>query len=225
MRYRRGIDMETSASRTTWLAMPLLTALLLFAPPQAHAQPPSATATASTPETPSPEDEVAALEATLAQRENQATTLASDDCAAACHAWQAMRRAAERICELAPGERCDAARARVERSRHNLVQACPACSAAVDERQHPAYRDLKKESGDASPPTEPSGGGLAGLSPGATTKKGDRHDEVTASAPISQSARGGCAACSLPSSSYNTSAGGLAWLLLAALGLLRRGRR
>jgi hypothetical protein len=39
-----------------------------------------------------------------------------------------MRRAAERICILEPGPRCDAARSKVHDAERRVAQACPECA-------------------------------------------------------------------------------------------------
>jgi hypothetical protein len=51
----------------------------------------------------------------------------ADTCETACDALSAMRKAADRICELAPGERCDAARARVADAEKRVTEACSEC--------------------------------------------------------------------------------------------------
>lgn len=53
----------------------------------------------------------------------------ADSCASACEALSAMKKAADRICELAPGERCDSARARVVAAEKRVMEACPGCEA------------------------------------------------------------------------------------------------
>lgn len=51
----------------------------------------------------------------------------ADSCESACDALSAMRKAADRICELAPGERCDTARARVADAEKRVTEACSEC--------------------------------------------------------------------------------------------------
>jgi hypothetical protein len=51
----------------------------------------------------------------------------ADSCETACDALSDMRKAADRICELAPGERCDAARARVADAVKRVTEACSEC--------------------------------------------------------------------------------------------------
>jgi hypothetical protein len=50
-------------------------------------------------------------------------------CETACDALAAMRKAADRVCDIAPGERCDAARARVASAEKRVLEACPECEA------------------------------------------------------------------------------------------------
>jgi hypothetical protein len=52
-----------------------------------------------------------------------------DRCVTACDALGSMRRAADRVCVLAPGERCDSASARVGAAEKRVFDACPGCSA------------------------------------------------------------------------------------------------
>lgn len=51
-----------------------------------------------------------------------------DSCQTACGALGSMRRAADRICELAPGDRCDSAAARLGDAEKRVESACPGCS-------------------------------------------------------------------------------------------------
>lgn len=53
----------------------------------------------------------------------------ADTCETACDALNAMRKAADRVCDLAPGERCDTARARVADAEKRVMEACPECEA------------------------------------------------------------------------------------------------
>ncbi len=52
-----------------------------------------------------------------------------DRCVTACDALGSMKRAADRVCVLAPGERCEAATARVTTAEKRVFDACPGCSA------------------------------------------------------------------------------------------------
>lgn len=51
----------------------------------------------------------------------------ADSCESACDALESMKKAAARICALAPGERCEAARARVANAEQRVMEACPGC--------------------------------------------------------------------------------------------------
>jgi hypothetical protein len=59
-----------------------------------------------------------------------ATPLSEGDaCTIACQALASMQRAASHLCELAgEGERCDAAKARVQTASDRVQQACPGCA-------------------------------------------------------------------------------------------------
>jgi hypothetical protein len=50
-------------------------------------------------------------------------------CETACGALGSMRRAADRVCELAPGDRCESAHARVVTAEKRVSDSCPGCSA------------------------------------------------------------------------------------------------
>jgi hypothetical protein len=51
----------------------------------------------------------------------------ADSCQSACDALTAMKKAADRICALAPGPRCEAARTRVANAEKRVMEACPGC--------------------------------------------------------------------------------------------------
>ena len=171
--------------------------------------------------------EIARLEKVIAEREGQSAALMSRDCEAACVAWDVMRRAAERICALAPGERCEEARARVERSRRNLQRACPQCTAAHEGRQQPANAD---EGGTAKVAESPAPSGSRLLNPAKDAKaesegEGEAHDKQTvAPAAYPESSRGGCAACTVAASTTpaHHAPMSLVWLLVASLAAARR---
>lgn len=74
-----------------------------------------------------PSEEVTTLEARLS---NETTELSTSDCAAACKALASIRRAADRICELEPGPRCDAARSKADEATRRVREACPECTIA-----------------------------------------------------------------------------------------------
>src|SRR6185369_10174248 len=72
-------------------------------------------------------EDVSTLEKQLA---DEVARLSTSDCNLACRALESIRRAAERICTLEPGPRCEAARAKVAESTRRVHDACPACNAA-----------------------------------------------------------------------------------------------
>jgi hypothetical protein len=94
------------------------------------------TASAAGPET----DDVGALEKQLEEARTVIASLgdagvgstASGDCQTACRALGSMRRAAERICMLEPGPRCDAARSKASDATRRVHDACPDCTIAGD---------------------------------------------------------------------------------------------
>jgi hypothetical protein len=72
-------------------------------------------------------DEVTALETQLGQETSE---LSTSDCTAACKALASILRAADRICELEPGPRCDAARKKADAATRQVREACPDCAIA-----------------------------------------------------------------------------------------------
>lgn len=58
----------------------------------------------------------------------------STDCATACKALASIQRATERICALAPGPRCEAARAKADDATQRVRATCPDCLDAHDRR-------------------------------------------------------------------------------------------
>jgi hypothetical protein len=120
-------------------------------------------------------DDVESLARSLAR---QAEALGTDDCAAACKALASMRRAADRICAMDPGDRCAEARETLEGATRKVRARCPACAVDTQPRPRPA------------PQLE---------------SVGSRDDEaragVTAAAPPAEHERGGCAGCTASSAS------------------------
>jgi hypothetical protein len=81
-----------------------------------------------------PAQDVTSLEKQLA---DELATLSTSDCNLACRALASIRHAAERICALEPGPRCDAARAKVADATRRVQAACPECAIADRvEEQH-----------------------------------------------------------------------------------------
>ncbi len=69
-----------------------------------------------------PADEIRTLEAQIA------VALEAHGCAVACDALASMTRAADRLCALDPGPRCEDARARVRDAQRRVLEACPECA-------------------------------------------------------------------------------------------------
>lgn len=161
------------------------------------------------------------LDAALAQT--------ASDCSAACVALASMQRAAERLCELEPGPRCDTARKRVDAARRRVAERCPTCEALR------TSGGAKVPAHDPGPEPPPGGeGGFDRVDDAARAEKtegGDpqaQQDEAKdvvltgapANAPPSEESTAGCAACRLGGADDPR---GLWALVLAALALgLRR---
>jgi MYXO-CTERM domain-containing protein len=149
--------------------------------------------------------EIAALEAEI----QRASALAGGGCAVACPALASMQRAADRICALDPGPRCDAARAKVRDARRMVEQACPEC--ATGGKDTPPPLEAKEKAPAPSPPPPPP-------APPPVT--------VAESAPPPPAAprHGGCAGCATNGDPAATTSWALAALALLALARRRRRR-
>lgn len=141
-------------------------------------------------------EDVATLETNL---DRATTELSTSDCAAACKALASIRRAADRICELEPGPRCDAAQAKAEDATKRVREACPACAIAQQLKKKEEPRD-EQAAAERSPPAP------------------------TAMAAPSES-RGGCRNCATTPGSPVPDAGDLAVFALAALAIGRRRKK
>jgi hypothetical protein len=148
-------------------------------------------------------EDVATLEKSLAA---EAAQLSTSDCTEACRALASIRRAADKICALEPGERCAAAHAKAEEATRRVRDACPDCAIA-------------------SAPTSPKG---APAEPAASVP--DRKGAPPPAEPTSvvqaegQATRGGCRGCATARGGPGDLAlGAAAFLAMAAL--LRRRRR
>lgn len=105
--------------------------------------------------------EVEDVEELAASIARDAQALSTDDCASACKALASMLRAADRICALDPGRRCEDARATVEDATRKVRAACPQCAIAPGHER----RDGKIGSAPvaaSAPPSERRTGGCAG---------------------------------------------------------------
>jgi MYXO-CTERM domain-containing protein len=131
-------------------------------------------------------EDVRALEKQLA---DELVALSTSDCTLACRALASIHRAAERICALEPGPRCDAARAKAADAERRVHEACPACAI---EQGAPAGPATKAE--EAAPAAE--------------------SEVVTSARPAP---RGGCRSCTTAPA---PNPGGIAWLVLVAIGTL-----
>jgi MYXO-CTERM domain-containing protein len=107
-------------------------------------------------------DEVTTLETQLGK---EASELSTSDCAAACRALASIRRAADRICELEPGPRCDAARTKADDATKRVREACPECAIAGLKKDEEQERRAAKPADaptqaatEAAPPAERPGG-------------------------------------------------------------------
>lgn len=106
------------------------------------------------------------LETLQAEMDRDNAQAQSADCATACRALEGMRRAADRLCQLDPGDRCTAAREKVRRAAERVRAACPDCAATREEgkeREAEAPRPAPPELA-SSPAEAHKGGGCAGCS-------------------------------------------------------------
>lgn len=148
-----------------------------------------------------PKDDLTTLEKNLA---SESAALSTSDCATACRALASIRRAADKICALDPGERCAAGRAKADDATKRVREACPECAIATAPPQPAPEREERAMSKGGTRPTADS-------------------SPVAASAPPSESKRGGCAGCA----TTPTTPGDLttAALAIAALAFTLRRRR
>ena len=155
-------------------------------------------------------EQLIALERSL---DEQHDALSTSDCATACRALASILRAADKICALDPGDRCAAGRAKADDATRRVREACPECaiaSTAPEPKPRPEDRAMTK------------GGTKAAQPPEASSEQGVT---VQASAPPSESKRGGCAGCTTTSAAPVDVGGGILAGLALALGLARRRRR
>lgn len=145
--------------------------------------------------------------------------LEASNCAAACEALASMQRAADRICELEPGPRCDAAKRDVDEARQRVSAACPECLEARREGEEVKANQQTPLKPGPAPDRDDDGGGDA-QEKRTTPMAGAA---APTSAPPAEDARG-CAACAVGGEGDGGQA--LGWLGLG-LGLLvaRRRRR
>ncbi|MBX3199184.1 MAG: hypothetical protein KF850_38840 [Labilithrix sp.] len=77
------------------------------------------------------------LDAEHASLSSSSLELATRDCIEACRALGSIRRAAERICALEPGPRCDSAREKAADATRRVRDACPDCAIAASPVEPP----------------------------------------------------------------------------------------
>lgn len=145
-------------------------------------------------------DDITTLEKNLA---SEHAALSTVDCATACRALASIRRAADRICALDPDERCVAARAKADDATRRVRDACPTCTIASVPPQPtpPMARPAKKGADDSE------------------------SAHVAASAPPSESKRGGCAGCTTSATSRPDLGSGALALAALVFAMRRRSKR
>jgi MYXO-CTERM domain-containing protein len=149
-----------------------------------------------------PKDDLATLEKNLAAEH---AALSTSDCTTACRALASIRRAADKICALEPGERCAAGRAKADDATKRVREACPECAIATAPPQPAPEREERAMSKGGHP-------------------SADSASPVAANAPPSESKRGGCAGCATtPTSPGDMTTAALAMSALAFT--LRRRRK
>ena len=65
------------------------------------------------------------------QLDDEHAALSTSDCYVACRALTSIRRAADKICALEPGPRCDSAREKADDATRRVRAACPDCAIAA----------------------------------------------------------------------------------------------
>jgi MYXO-CTERM domain-containing protein len=139
------------------------------------------------------------IDALQAQLDRDYAQALASDCALACRALESMRRSADRLCQLDPGDRCSRAKQKVDSASARVRAACPTCA-----------EELGAPSGGAGAPAPPE----ASPAPPAET--------VVQAEAVSSSRRGcGCTATRSPADAIEPLA--LGGLVLVAL--RRRKRR
>lgn len=153
------------------------------------------------------QEPAADVEALVLALDGQLAELRTADCDTACAALASLRRSAEAICELDPGDRCEASRDKVADAEERVRERCPDCDEAQTRRGKPAAVP--------GPPSKP----LAGVD-----DVDEEMETQPSEGPAAVERSGGCAACTVGSPAPR--AGGLAMSLwgLLALALARRRR-
>lgn len=73
------------------------------------------------------------VDALMAQLDRDYAQALASDCALACKALESMRRSADRLCQLDPGDRCARAKQKVEGASARVKASCPACAEPLHE--------------------------------------------------------------------------------------------
>jgi hypothetical protein len=157
---------------------------------------------------PAAKEDLTALEKSLTEQHD---ALSTSDCATACRALASIRRAADKICALDPGDRCAAGRAKAEDATRRVRDACPECAIAT------------------APPSPAPGKEERAMTKGGSGSKAAESapapEMAVQSAPPSESKRGGCAGCAMASATPGDLGGGVLAGLALAFALGRRRRR
>jgi hypothetical protein len=152
-------------------------------------------------------DDLTTLERSLAEQHD---ALSTSDCANACRALASIRRAADKICALDPGDRCAAGRAKADDATRRVREACPECAIATAAPE-PKPREERAMTKGASKAAE------------VPQRGSDAVPTAQAAGPPSESKRGGCAGCATTRAAPGDLAGGV--LAAVALALVLRRRR
>lgn len=156
-------------------------------------------------------EDLTTLEKSLTEQHD---ALSTSDCATACRALASIRRAADKICALDPGDRCAAGRAKADDATRRVREACPECAIATAPSE-PRREDRAMTKGGTSRKATEASEGTGASSPASTP--------TAQAAPPSESKRGGCAGCTTTRGAPGDLAGGA--LAVAALALVVRRRR
>ena len=117
----------------------------------------------------------------------------SQSCDLACRALESLRRAADHLCALDPGDRCAKAQEKVRSANEHVRSSCPDCASALEAKR-----------GTAQP----------------QAAQPQREETTVAAEQAAPSKRGGCAGCTV--ARQESAQGAWAASLLALLALRRR---
>jgi MYXO-CTERM domain-containing protein len=144
------------------------------------------------------------VDALMAQLDRDYAQALASDCALACKALESMRRSADRLCQLEPGDRCARAKQKVDSASARVKATCPTCAEQLGE---------KAPAGGA--------GGAAGATPPPREAPAPPTETLYAEAVQASPRRGcGCTTAASPADAFEAMAfGGL------VLAVLRRRKR